>query len=234
MPHVGHSGFSGRSPRPACVTNRPATAQSATGMTAQSTSASTGRSVPAAFDRADGKFRYFHLGPLEHTKVGGADVVAADRHLFNAGLIFSARDGVLRGTLGAQVAVHPDYLVAGSPGAKPRYHVVYSAPKKLIALDRHNLWAQKELVDRKGEKTTVKSLRPAVWTTELPHDARAALIVAGMMDKLTPAKYGRYLHERLTDSKLLVIDDCGHMMALEQPDAFIAGVVEFMEATNEG
>jgi pimeloyl-ACP methyl ester carboxylesterase len=58
------------------------------------------------------------------------------------------------------------------------------------------------------------------------------LIISGMMDKLTPVKYGRYLHERLMDSKRLIIDNCGHMMALEQPDAFIAGIVEFMEATN--
>lgn len=54
-----------------------------------------------------------------------------------------------------------------------------------------------------------------------------ALIVCGLNDRLTPMKYSEYLAERLPDTQLVGIPDAGHMVMLEQPQAFNKAVAEF-------
>ena len=57
----------------------------------------TGRSVPAAFDRATGRFLYFHLsryGGKTPWGVGGGDVVATDDVFFTAGFAFDTATGM--------------------------------------------------------------------------------------------------------------------------------------------
>jgi hypothetical protein len=99
----------------------------------------TGRAVPAALARADGRFRYLHL--QENRALGGSEVVAFDGHLANRGPLFSLETGKAQATLREIVAVHPDW-------------VVYRSPKKareLIGIRRDNLLVPKETVDRKGK-----------------------------------------------------------------------------------
>jgi pimeloyl-ACP methyl ester carboxylesterase len=55
------------------------------------------------------------------------------------------------------------------------------------------------------------------------------LIVAATNDLLTPPKYGRYLHEHILNSTLHLIENAGHMMALEKPREFMEGVTAFFE-----
>ena len=55
-----------------------------------------------------------------------------------------------------------------------------------------------------------------------------ALIVCGSADRLTPVKYGSFLHRYLPDSKMVVIERGGHMMALEKPEAVAACFSEFI------
>jgi pimeloyl-ACP methyl ester carboxylesterase len=45
-----------------------------------------------------------------------------------------------------------------------------------------------------------------------------ALIICGNDDVLTPPKYSEYLHEQLEGSRLVTIEDAGHMPTLEKPD----------------
>ncbi len=143
---------------------------------------STGRAVPAVFNRLDGKLRYFELQPYGNR--GGSDIVAIDGHFFNACLAFPSDErprsfvvpktafgpAVVRGSglypVGPQIAAHPDF--------------VFSAGGKSIrALDRLKLWIDKETTTRKGDKTTIKALGKPLWTASLSHDTGAALIVAG-------------------------------------------------------
>jgi pimeloyl-ACP methyl ester carboxylesterase len=61
------------------------------------------------------------------------------------------------------------------------------------------------------------------------HDIRLpALVVSGSGDRLTPINYGEYLHSNIADSTHVVIEDGGHMMALEKPDELINSVVDFL------
>ena len=56
-----------------------------------------------------------------------------------------------------------------------------------------------------------------------------ALIVSATIDLLTPPKYGRYLHDHISNSTLHLIENAGHMMALEKPGEFMKGVAAFFD-----
>ena len=47
-----------------------------------------------------------------------------------------------------------------------------------------------------------------------------ALIICGKDDALTPVKYSQFLHEHLSDSRLEIIPEAGHMVMWEQAEAF--------------
>lgn len=57
-----------------------------------------------------------------------------------------------------------------------------------------------------------------------------ALVIAGTKDRLTPLKYGQYLHEHIPDSRLAVIEGAGHNMALERPAEIVSEVAGFFRA----
>ncbi|TFF87307.1 MAG: alpha/beta hydrolase [Promethearchaeota archaeon] len=42
------------------------------------------------------------------------------------------------------------------------------------------------------------------------------LIICGVDDKLTPIKYSKYFHSKIDDSKLVLIENAGHMVMLEK------------------
>ncbi|HWR81665.1 MAG TPA: alpha/beta hydrolase [Candidatus Deferrimicrobium sp.] len=55
------------------------------------------------------------------------------------------------------------------------------------------------------------------------------LIVAGEADRIF-LPLARLLHQRITDSKLIVCNDVGHMVNLEAPERFNRDLVSFLEA----
>ncbi len=55
-----------------------------------------------------------------------------------------------------------------------------------------------------------------------------SLIVSGDQDNLTPAKWGAYLSENISDSELAVIQGTGHLTMLERPEAFNQILEEFL------
>ena len=64
----------------------------------------TGRAVPAAFERGNGKFRYFHL--QKHGQVGGAMALAFGNFFLNGGVVFALGDGARLARLGPGVTAH--------------------------------------------------------------------------------------------------------------------------------
>ena len=177
----------------------------------------TGRAVPAAVDRADGKLRYFHL--QANRGLGGSEVVAIDGHFFNAGTLFATASGAVAQALGTsaagvQLAAHPRWII-------------YAAGNQLVALDRQSLFVEKEATDRKGRKAQAKSLGPPVWTAKLALDAISSLIVAGdavvvggkdrvvLCDtasgqtKWTAAVHGTACGLAVSDGRLVVSTDLG-------------------------
>lgn len=119
----------------------------------------TGRAVPAAFERATGKFRYFHLQQNGHK--GGSSTLASGPWFVNAGFTFNADTGALLDPLGAgEVAALPNGLVR-------------SGVKDLTVYR----WVDKAKVDRKGNTLRYRGVEK-VWS--LPGvPGGAAVVVAG-------------------------------------------------------
>lgn len=118
----------------------------------------TGRSVPAAFQRASGEFDYYRL--QENTKRGGTTAVFANDLIYNGGYVYHTNDGSLLGDrVTGAVAAYPDGIVHGSSN-------VLQALTPIM----------KETKDRKGNSITVPS-HEARWQAKgVP--AGTSLIVA--------------------------------------------------------
>ena len=56
------------------------------------------------------------------------------------------------------------------------------------------------------------------------------LLVCGADDRLTPVKYSEYLHDHIPGARLVMIPEAGHMVMLEQPDAFLGALAEFVDS----
>ncbi|MCP4640565.1 MAG: PQQ-binding-like beta-propeller repeat protein [bacterium] len=127
----------------------------------------TGRSVPAAFDPADGSFRYFHLQE-QRAGSSGPFVGVVDGRTFAAHDIYDASDGkaLTRGIPCATMAAFPD-------------HLVYARDEKLRVLDRPGILVEKQGADRKGNVTTRISLASPAWSMPLEGSEAVSLIGAG-------------------------------------------------------
>jgi outer membrane protein assembly factor BamB len=119
----------------------------------------TGRAVPAAFARADGQFRYYHL--QANGQSGGTEVVTAEDRFYNGGSAFQLESGALIEKLGPG-----NY--AAMPGA-----IVCGTTKGLRVLSAVEVMAP----DRKGVPVKVLKHQKVWWVDNV--DASAAVIVAG-------------------------------------------------------
>jgi len=54
-----------------------------------------------------------------------------------------------------------------------------------------------------------------------------ALIIVGAQDMMTPVKYSQYLHGQIERSKLLIIDNAGHSVMLEQSSKVNQGILSW-------
>jgi pimeloyl-ACP methyl ester carboxylesterase len=59
------------------------------------------------------------------------------------------------------------------------------------------------------------------------------LVIWGRKDRVVPLKFGKRLVRDLPNSRLIVIDDCGHVPHQECPDEVIAAVKEFVQRTSD-
>jgi pimeloyl-ACP methyl ester carboxylesterase len=57
-----------------------------------------------------------------------------------------------------------------------------------------------------------------------------SLVVAGELDRMTPARQGEKLAAAIRDSRFLRLPGCGHMMIVEQPDATRDALNDFLVA----
>lgn len=119
----------------------------------------TGRAVPAAFQRSDGAFKYFHL--QQNGSKGGASTLAVDGLFINGGLMFDVATGVMQDIVGiGAVAACPEGLVRSTD--------------KEIAVIRI---VDKDKIDRKGDTVKVKALEK-VWSVS-DGAGGAAVMAAG-------------------------------------------------------
>jgi outer membrane protein assembly factor BamB len=118
----------------------------------------TGRAVPAAFDRATGKFQYYHL--QANASYGGSLIVVSDNFCLNRGMSFSRQSGARVESVGSGA-------FAAIPGG-----VVRASDTALSTFK----WGDKEVLDRKGNKQSKRALIPGTKATLA--DLGANIIVA--------------------------------------------------------
>lgn len=124
----------------------------------------TGRAVPAAFDIATGKLRYFHLGT--HSSMGGDRVMALGDFFFNSGYPFEAKSGLAAYPPPKQMGPVAALSIEGG-------HFVRATAKSVTAYKM----AEFQQPDRKGKPITVKGARE-LWSIDAPA-AGSAIVVAG-------------------------------------------------------
>ena len=65
---------------------------------------------------------------------------------------------------------------------------------------------------------------------DLPNIAVPTLLVYGEHDNLTPPDVGRRMLEEIEGAQMVVIEDSGHLMNIEQPERFNTAVLGFLRA----
>jgi len=144
----------------------------------------TGRAVPAALDQNSGEMKYFHL--QRYRNIGGSAIMATDSFLFIPSgntrdmnetrgtkySVFNSNDGhIIENELNSEaVAISPDFL-----------YCINNDSHQIEAYNRASLVKIREIVDRKGNKTTTKSLANPAWTAGILCDYAKTLIVTENM-----------------------------------------------------
>jgi pimeloyl-ACP methyl ester carboxylesterase len=92
--------------------------------------------------------------------------------------------------------------------------------------------AELEIVERNREMTARLTWKPYMHNPRLPRFlprvANPTLIVWGREDRIVPVSCGEQYRRLMPGATLRVLERCGHLPPLEQPDAFARLVVEFL------
>jgi pimeloyl-ACP methyl ester carboxylesterase len=54
------------------------------------------------------------------------------------------------------------------------------------------------------------------------------LVIGGTEDRLTPPKFSEYLREHIPNTQLLLVEEAGHMVMLEQPAVVTEAIADFL------
>ncbi len=141
---------------------------------------------------------------------------------------------VLVGT-GAKLRVSPALLEMletdfGTAIAQvPQYAFAPSAPDSLRRAHQTRL-AQNEASVVYGDFAAcdIFDVREQLGQINVP-----TLVISGSEDVMTPSKYGRYLAYHIPHATFTLIENAGHMMALEQPDEVVTAVTHFIRQNYE-
>ena len=162
----------------------------------------------------------------------------------------------LGGWTAAELAtMQPDVierLVLVAPvGLKPEegeiLDIFYHTPEELLGLTVHDPpsvpeWAELfggkpgpeeiEIALRNREMAARLTWKPYMFNPRLPHFlprvATPTLIVWGREDRIVPVVCGEQYRRLLPNATLRVLDKCGHMPPIEQPDVFAKLVLNFL------
>ena len=66
------------------------------------------------------------------------------------------------------------------------------------------------------------------YVSDLPHITAPTLIIVGRDDPIRPVSDAEFMHDRIRNSRLEVIEDAAHLTNLEQPNVFNLAVLDFL------
>ena len=150
-----------------------------------------------------------------------------------------------------------DRLVLVAPvGLKPEtgeiLDIFYHSPQQLRELTVHDPktipeWdelfgrpptpAELEIGERNREMTARLTWKPYMHNPRLdrflPRVTNPTLIVWGREDRIVPVGCGEQYRRLMPNATLTVLDKCGHLPPIEQPDAFAKLVLDFLEPAGD-
>ncbi len=159
--------------------------------------------------------------------MGGAiaQTLALDHGQHVAGLILVGTGGRLR--------VHPDILSssASDDGFRQAVDTILawsysdSADRRMVELAGERLTqCPAEVVHADYLACDRFDVMPRLRGINCP-----TLVICGSADQLTPPKYSQYLAEQIPGASLVIIEDAGHMVMLEQPQAVSEAITKFYQ-----
>jgi pimeloyl-ACP methyl ester carboxylesterase len=114
-------------------------------------------------------------------------------------------------------------LTMHDPGSIPEWQELYG---------RSPTPAEQEIATRNREMTARLTWKPYMHSPRLPHflprAANPTLIVWGREDRLVPPVCGEQYERLLPRARLRLLERCGHVPPIEQPEAFARLVLEFL------
>jgi pimeloyl-ACP methyl ester carboxylesterase len=134
---------------------------------------------------------------------------------------------------GSKLPVSPILLeTAGNP-------IAFESAVETVNKNCFSLESPQNLVEL--SKRTMLEIRPPVLlgdllacnefdvTSQLDKIKAPTLIICGAEDKMTPLKFSQLLQAGIINSQLQVLDNAGHMVMLEQPDAVANLLKQFID-----
>ncbi|MBW2146972.1 MAG: alpha/beta hydrolase [Deltaproteobacteria bacterium] len=93
-------------------------------------------------------------------------------------------------------------------------------------------WVMADLINnpRKNYFEVAKSIWDWGAGEELRKISVPSLIMVGEKDDRTPPRFSRIIHEKIPNSRLVIVKDAGHCLALERPEAVNAEIIEFLKS----
>jgi pimeloyl-ACP methyl ester carboxylesterase len=161
-------------------------------------------------------FEFAHLFPTRLRGLVLAGTRApADNEQEKAGREQQAQTILRAGMVPISIATLPKLLAERTRAAKPdvvkrvRTMITRSDPKGAAA-------AQRGMAARRD------------YTNDLPDINAPTLIIVGREDQIRPVSDAEFMHERIPDSRLEVIEDAAHMTNIEQAEVFNDAVASFL------
>lgn len=91
-------------------------------------------------------------------------------------------------------------------------------------------WVMADL--RNNPRRNFLEVAKSLWDWEAAERLRnirvPTLIMVGDKDTRTPPRFSHLLHEKIPNSKLMIIENCGHFLALERPDIVNNEIIKFL------
>jgi pimeloyl-ACP methyl ester carboxylesterase len=175
------------------------------------------------------------------------DLWAQTLQLKQASLAGHSMGGAIAQTLALRQPIWLARLVLVGTGARLRVHPLILEGLRTdfeTTIDTICRWAYGPSADnqvvRRGRQQLLRVDRTVIHGDYIACDAfelmdrvkdilLPTLIIGGSSDRMTPLKYGQYLHDHIPGSQLVEIKDGGHMMAIEKPVEVAQAVARFLE-----
>lgn len=120
------------------------------------------------------------------------------------------------------------FLESGKTGLSRAFHQPEQSPEFALYYGKELTPEEADLVEQHREMTCRVAWKPYMHSLTLPHLLAAVqtptLVVWGAQDAITPVNSGELYQRAIKGSRLVTIEDCGHMPEMEKP-AELAGLI---------